>query len=132
MSDPTQKKKNRPAFFDIFYLALHLGLPGYISFLHRVSGTLLFLATFWLLFLLDRSLASPEQFAFVKHYLSLPLVKLPLLVLLWSFLHHFFAGIRFLFIDVHVGVDLPAARKTSVVVLALSLALTALIGARLW
>ena len=131
MPDLTAKRK-RPAFFNIFYLGFHLALPGFISFLHRVSGAALFLATFWLLFLLDRSLTSPEQFAFVRHYLSLGLVKLSLLALLWSFLHHFCAGIRFLFIDVHVGVDLPTARRTSIAVLAVSLALTVLIGAKLW
>ena len=35
----------------------------------------------------------------------------------WAYLHHFCAGIRYLLLDLHVGVDLPAARRSSVVVL---------------
>lgn len=125
-------RRNRPTYLNIVYLGLHLSLPSYVSFMHRISGALLFLATFWALFLFERSLASPGDFAFVRHYLTYPLVKLSLLVLLWSFLHHFCAGIRFLFIDVDVGVEYRTARRTSVAVFAISLALTAIIGAWLW
>ena len=61
-----------------------------------------------------------------------PLVKLALLGYLWAYLHHFCAGIRYLFLDIHKGIDLPAARKTSYAVLAVSLGSTAILGARLW
>jgi succinate dehydrogenase / fumarate reductase cytochrome b subunit len=52
--------------------------------------------------------------------------------LLWSYLHHFCAGVRFLLLDLDVGGELKAARRSSVAVLVVSLALTAIIGARLW
>jgi succinate dehydrogenase / fumarate reductase cytochrome b subunit len=58
--------------------------------------------------------------------------KLALLVLLWSFLHHFCAGIRYLFLDIDRGVDLATTRRTSYAVLVVSLALTAAAGAKLW
>jgi succinate dehydrogenase / fumarate reductase cytochrome b subunit len=61
-----------------------------------------------------------------------PVTKLALLVLLWSFLHHFCAGIRYLFLDIDRGVDLGTTRKTSYAVLVVSLALTAAVGAKLW
>ena len=41
-------------------------------------------------------------------------------------------GIRYLLIDIDIGVDLPAARRSSVVVLVVSLALTVFVGWRLW
>ncbi len=51
---------------------------------------------------------------------------------LWAYLHHFFAGIRFLLLDMLRGIELASARRSSVAVLAVSLALTLIIGARLW
>ena len=109
-----------------------LPLPGWISILHRVSGALLFLATLWVLFMFDRSLASAADFESMRRYLGLPLVKLALLVLIWAFCHHLCAGIRFLALDLDQGTDKERARLTSWLVLAASLGLTALFGARLW
>jgi len=50
----------------------------------------------------------------------------------WALLHHFFAGIRFLVIDMHIGVGLPQARASSKYVLFLSVGLTLLAGVWLW
>jgi succinate dehydrogenase / fumarate reductase cytochrome b subunit len=50
----------------------------------------------------------------------------------WAFLHHFCAGIRYLLIDMHVGVDLASARASSWVVLAVSIVLTLMFGAWVW
>jgi len=47
-------------------------------------------------------------------------------------LHHFCAGIRYLAIDLNYGVKLTQARASSKWVVVVSLALTILIGARLW
>ena len=125
MSDAALKKK-RPLWYDLNLL--NLPLPGVITIVHRISGALLFLFTAWLLYLLDASLASAERYAEIKTTLSHPLAKLVLLGLLWAYLHHLCAGIRYLFLDIHRGVDLPAARVTSGVVLAVSLVLTTMLG----
>jgi succinate dehydrogenase / fumarate reductase cytochrome b subunit len=113
---------------------IRLPLPGWVSILHRVSGLLLvFPFAAWLLYLLDASLASEQGFEKVRaHYLQMPLVKLGLVVFAWAYLHHFCAGIRFLFLDLDKGGDLKPARLTSVLVLAASLSLTALVALRLW
>ena len=101
--------------------------------MHRISGALLFLVGIPLLLAgLGMSLASPDSFAQLRHTLANPLAKLVLLGLWWAYLHHFCAGIRFLLLDMHKGIDLPAARRSSVVVLVVSVALTAVVGARLW
>jgi len=127
-------KRPRPKYLNLAALLfeIRLPLPGWVSILHRVSGALLFLAVVWLLFMLDRSLSSEAGFDSVKRYIGLPLVKLSLVVLIWSYCHHFCAGIRFLFIDLHKGVDKETARLTGILVIVAGLALTAFFGARIW
>lgn len=129
MPDLTAKKK-RPRWYNVS--PLNLPLPGLVSIFHRVSGALLFLGLVWFLFLLDMSLSSEAGFAHFRTYVGHPLVKLALLALLWAYLHHFCAGIRYLFLDIDRGVDLAASRRSSYAVLAVSLALTALLGVKLW
>jgi succinate dehydrogenase / fumarate reductase cytochrome b subunit len=112
-------------------------LPGVVSILHRISGVALFLSLPGLLWLFGASLGSREQLdafeeVFAFSVLGLPIVKIVLLGLLWSYLHHFCAGIRFLLLDMHVGIELPAARLSSWIVLAVSLSLTVLIGVLIW
>src|SRR4051812_24095676 len=109
-------KKKRPLWYNLS--PLNLPAPGLVSILHRISGVLLFLALVWLLYLLELSLSSEAGFARARSYLSLPVVKLAFLVLLWAFLHHFCAGVRYLFLDIDLGMELDAARKTSFAVFA--------------
>ncbi len=127
-------KKIRPRYLSLQALIfeIRLPLPGWVSILHRVSGALLFVAMVWLLWMLDRSLASEAGFDAVKRYAGLWPVKLSLLVLVWAYCHHFCAGIRFLFLDLDKGVDRETARATSVIVLVVSLALAAWLGVLLW
>ncbi|MHB0926101.1 MAG: succinate dehydrogenase, cytochrome b556 subunit [Gallionellaceae bacterium] len=122
--------KHRPK-----HLALHLiklPLPGFVSILHRISGLLLFIALPLLLLMLQYSLRSIETYTQLLAVLAHPLAKLMLLGLLWASLHHFCAGLRYLAIDLDYGVKLAQARASSKAVLAVSLVLTALLGAKLW
>ena len=129
-------KKARPKYLSLpaLLFEIRLPLPGWVSILHRISGLLLFFPfAAWLLFMLDASLASEQGFEKIRtYYLQMPAVKLGLLVFAWSYLHHFCAGIRFLFLDIDKGIDLRTARMTSVAVLVASLALTAVVAAKLW
>ena len=129
MAELALKKKARPKNLDL--TTIKLPLPGFVSILHRVSGAGLFLMLPLLLWLFQSSLTSPETFATFKAFASNPVAKLLLLGLLWAYLHHFCAGIRFLLLDVHVGIDLPSARMSSKIVLAVSLAATVLLGVTL-
>ncbi|MDP1996053.1 MAG: succinate dehydrogenase, cytochrome b556 subunit [Gallionella sp.] len=117
------------------HLALHLiklPLPGFVSILHRISGLLLFFALPLLLLMLQYSLRSIETYTQLMAILAHPLAKLILLGLLWAFLHHFCAGLRYLAIDLHYVRDLAQARNSSKAVLAVSLLLTILLGVKLW
>lgn len=128
-------RKPRPKYLSLTALLfeIRLPLPGWVSILHRVSGALLFFpGTLWLLYLLDRSLASPAGFDAARRYLSMWPAKLAAIGLLWLFCHHFFAGIRYLFLDLDKGVGLPAARMSSWAVLVAGGLVTLWLGARIW
>jgi succinate dehydrogenase / fumarate reductase cytochrome b subunit len=117
------------------HLALHLiklPLPGFVSILHRVSGLALFLALPLLLMMLQYSLRSIVTYEQLMDVLAHPLAKLMLLGLLWSFLHHFCAGLRYMAIDLHYVSNLKQARDSSKIVMLVSLLLTLLLGVRLW
>ena len=59
-------------------------------------------------------------------------MKLICLGLIWGYLHHFCAGIRYLLLDLEIGVDKAAANRSAVSVMAISLTLTAILGLRLF
>ncbi|WP_374246189.1 succinate dehydrogenase, cytochrome b556 subunit [Zoogloea sp.] len=123
-------KKQRPK-----HLALNeirLPLAGKVSILHRVSGAGLFLMLPVLLALFGASVGSPESYADFAKVVGNPFVKLILSGLVWAYLHHFCAGIRFLLLDVHVGVDKESSVKSARMVLIVSLVLTALLVTKLW
>jgi succinate dehydrogenase / fumarate reductase cytochrome b subunit len=112
---------------------IRLPLPGIVSILHRASGAVLFLFAIPLLLLaVQCSLGSPEQFASLKSALSHPLAKLAAIGFVWAYLHHFCAGIRYLLLDLHVGVSKESARASAKLVFALGAVATLLIGWRLW
>ena len=129
-------KKIRPKYLNLpaILFEIRLPVPARVSILHRISGALLifpFLA--WLLYLLDASLASEQGFQKIHaEYLQMPLAKVGLLVFVWAYCHHFLAGIRYLLIDLNIGVDLKPARISAWIVIVGALVLTALIGARIW
>lgn len=127
--------KARPKHLNL--MQIRMPLPAYVSILHRVSGAGLFLFLGGLIWLLDASLGSPEQYAAFTGVIGftlagIPIVKLILLGLLWSFLHHFCAGIRFLLLDLHVGIELASARASAFAVFGVSLVMTLVLGGALW
>ena len=84
----------------------------------------MFLCIAVLLWLFGASLGSPESFANFKSIAGMLPVKVILAGLLWAFVHHFCAGIRFLLLDLHIGIEKDAARKSAAAVLAVSIPLT--------
>lgn len=128
-------KKQRPKYLSLpaILFQIRLPLPGWVSILHRVSGALLvFPFAAWLLYLLDKSLATPEGFETIRGYLDMPLAKLGLLVFVWAYCHHFCAGIRYLLLDLNAGVELRPARASALAVIVVSLLLTAWFATKIW
>ena len=132
----TSPKKVRREFKNIGYgqilTSYKLPWSGKVSILHRVSGALLFLSLPFILYLFDKSLTSEISFITFSEVIGNPLVKLFLLALIWAFLHHFCAGIRFLALDLHKGIEKHQIQKSAVSVLVVSLSLTAVLGAKLF
>jgi succinate dehydrogenase / fumarate reductase, cytochrome b subunit len=120
----------RPKYLNLF--RIRQPVPAVVSILHRISGAALFVFAWALLWLLQLTFESPEGFEQATAAAGHWLVKLFLIGMLWAFLHHFFAGLRFLLLDLHIAVDLPATRMLSWAVLVLSLGLTLVLGVWLW
>jgi len=117
------------------HLSLHhikLPLSGVVSILHRISGLLLFFTLPLLLLILQYSLSSIETFTQLANVAANPLAKLAALGLLWAFLHHFCAGLRYLAIDLHLVHNLAQSRSSSKAVMFVSLASTLILGVKLW
>ena len=106
--------KKRPKNLDL--LRIRLPIPGVTSILHRISGAGMIVMLPVVLYFLDRSLDSASGYGEVMETLAHPLSKLFAVGLAWAFCHHFFAGIRFLLLDLHWGVELASARATAWIV----------------
>jgi|UniRef100_UPI0040480A36 succinate dehydrogenase / fumarate reductase, cytochrome b subunit len=134
MSDRAAKR--RPQFRNINVWQLinyRLPLAGILSILHRISGALLFLALPTVVLpLFAMSFTSEQGFTALGAVTGMIITKLILLVLLWGFLHHFCAGIRYLALDLHHGLEKHAAKKSAGVVFGVSLALTLVFGLKLF
>ena len=127
MNSFTPEKTPRPQFRNLNFpllLTYRLPLPGLVSIMHRISGAVLFLALPLLLWLFDLSLMSELSFERLRGIASNFFFKLLLVFLIWGFLHHLVAGIRYLLLDLHIGINLKPARTSAMVVYAVSLPLT--------
>ena len=128
-------KKDRPVFRNIGLAQLikyRLPWAGKVSILHRISGAALFLLLPFILYLLDQSLASEMSYQKFQAFTSNILVKIICLGLIWSFLHHFCAGIRYLLLDLEIGIDKSDSNRSAIFVLFFGLALTAVVGLKLF
>ena len=128
-------KKPRPKYLSLSALLFEIRLPvtAWTSGLHRISGALLVLPfVAWLLYLLDTRFPPNRATARCRLISARPIAKLGLIVFVWAFAHHFFAGIRFLLLDLNKGIEIHRAARapTSTIVLGV---LTALVFAwRIW
>ena len=125
MSASQKTVKARPKHLNL--MQIRLPLPGWVSIMHRVSGAVLFLAIPVLMWLLDMSLTTEIGYDALREFLAQGWVRLVLAALLWAYLHHFCAGIRYLALDLHKGVDLASARMSALVVYLVSIPLAAIL-----
>lgn len=105
----------RPVFLNLF--EIKLPVAGIMSILHRVSGAFMFLATPLMIYLLDLSLSGEQGYAAAYELVHGWFFVLVAFVLVWSLFHHLLAGIRFLLIDVDIGVDKPLFQQSALAVL---------------
>ncbi len=112
---------------------------GWVSILHRVSGIIMAILLPFIIWMFDTSVTSEVSFAsftsvFTAGWGFVPgfLFKLVALVLIWSYLHHLIAGLRHLWMDATHATTLKFGRSSAIFVLASSLLLTVVLGARLF
>lgn len=122
----TTASRKRPKHLNL--LKIHLPITGIASINHRISGVILFLAIPLSLYLLQLSVTSETGFRQSLEWLSSPWVKVALIPLVWAFVHHLFAGFRFLMIDQNFWVSLQDARKTAWVVVVAAILVTVIIA----
>jgi succinate dehydrogenase / fumarate reductase cytochrome b subunit len=120
-------------------LQYRLPLAGVVSILHRASGALMLLLLPFVIWMFDTSVTSEVSYdvfasAFSAGLGVFPgwLVKIVALALIWSYLHHAIAGVRHLWMDATHSVTKEFGHQSAVVTLVLSVALTVLLGARLF
>jgi succinate dehydrogenase / fumarate reductase cytochrome b subunit len=132
-----KKRPGRMTYADA--VSYRLPPAGVISILHRISGLLLIVLMPFVIWLFDNSVSDQVSFdAFRSAYLAgigfVPawLVKIGTLVLIWSFLQHFCAGVRHLYMDFTHNVTKEFGRQSAQVALAVAVVLTIAFGLKLF
>jgi succinate dehydrogenase / fumarate reductase cytochrome b subunit len=143
MAEVAPTKSAKPEFRNINALkdlpSYRLPVAGIVSILHRISGALMFLLMPFIIWMFDKSVSSEISFERFTSVFSVGtsyapgwLVKLVALSLIWAYLHHFIAGVRHIYMDVCHAVTKEFGKSSAIVTLALSLGLTAVLGAKLF
>jgi len=95
-----------------------------LSITHRATGIALAAGSLLLVFWLLAIASGPDAFASVHGFLGTWIGRLLLFGWTWSLLYHFANGIRHLFWDAGLALELPAAQASGYAVVAISLAAT--------
>lgn len=132
--------RNIGMFTDLPSYVLRFPPSALVSLLHRVSGLVLFLLLPLIIWAFDASVSSEASFdrfvrVFEQGVLFFPgwFLKLVTLLVLWSFLHHLIAGLRFIWLDSsHSATEKKVAMKSAWMVLGVSVFLTVALGFKLF
>ncbi len=119
--------RDRPVYLNLFTFAFPI--TAIVSILHRLSGILLFLLIPSLLLLLQNIISYPEVLNTAKLHFWL---KAVIWFGLTGFIYHFAAGMRHLVMDAGYAENLPTARASSYLVLAVTVIGSLLVGIKLW
>ena len=121
---------------DVLFYARRMPPGAMVSILHRVSGLLMAILLPFIIWMFDNSISSEISFDSFTSVFAGPFgwfAKLVCLALIWAYLHHFCAGVRHLVMDVnHHAVNKQTGKSTAAVVLGISVALTVVLGAKLF
>ncbi|MBQ9682667.1 MAG: succinate dehydrogenase, cytochrome b556 subunit [Neisseriaceae bacterium] len=124
--------KKQIKYIDVPYLASRMSITAIVSILHRITGIALCACLPIILWLFSGSLNSQEGFDLYQSIVGNPLAKLILIGILWAYLHHAFAGIRFLLLDLHKGLEAKTAQKTAKIVAIAAPIVALIMGVILW
>jgi len=119
-------RTRRPKFLNL--LQISLPITGVVSIAHRISGVVLVFAIPLMIYALQLSLASRQSFEQLAQVLDAPAGKVVFVLVVWALMYHLVAGLRFLLLDVHIGINLAAARRNAWLVIAISLSATGFVA----
>jgi len=108
-------QNNRPVFINLFQIKLPVA--GVMSIAHRAAGVFMFISIPFWLYVLQLSLQSAESFARAAEIVQSNWLMPVYVLLLWSLFHHLLAGVRYLLLDIDIGVEKPLFRQTALAVL---------------
>lgn len=104
-------KKNRPVFLDL--RRIRLPVVAVLSIAHRITGVAMCFAIPFVIYVLGLSLRDAQGYEQALAILDSPIIRVLAVFLSWALSHHFLAGIRFLLIDMEIGVEPDAARRSA-------------------
>ena len=76
--------------------------------------------------------STPQGYVQLLEFFHQPWVRLGLFVVVWAFAHHFFAGLRFLLIDLDIGVSKQAEVRSAWLVQVAGLAVALIYAGGVW
>ncbi len=119
------KIRSRPKHLNL--IKVRMPITAIASILHRLSGVFLFLVTPFLLYIFVSSLKSNSGFVLAVEWLDCWLIKLVFLILIWAVMHHLLAGIRYLLLDLDIGLNRSSAKFSATLAIIMALVLSLLI-----
>ncbi len=123
-------KDKRPVNLDIG--SMRLPITAWASITHRASGVFLFVGVGLLLWALEASLSSPEQFASMQACFAQPLMKFILWLVMAALIYHSVAGVKHLVADFGIGETMRGGTLGAQISIAVSVVLALLAGIWLW
>lgn len=127
------KNNKRPIYLNI--INIQLPITAIVSILHRISGILLFIMIGPVLWLLQSSLSSYEQFHKIANFLSKNIIFFKFL--LWNIfitlIYHVIAGIRQILMDIgYIDQTWVMGKLSAKIVISLVALLFILSGILIW
>ena len=105
------QRDSRPVFLNLF--KIRFPITAILSIMHRVMGVALVALLPFLIYLLDLSLSSEAGFQNAATLVHNNWIRLLSVGFVWALTHHLFAGIRFLLLDLEIGIEKHQARASA-------------------
>ncbi len=111
IQNKSQPNNKRPKHLNL--VKIKMPVSAVVSILHRVSGIILFLSIPYVVWLFSTSVRSVYGYTEALTILNSGYGKLASILLLWAITHHFYAGLRFLILDLDIGISREATLKVA-------------------
>lgn len=117
--------KNKHIYLNLFLI--NFPITAITSIIHRVTGIVLFLFFFVILYLFKLSVVSDSSFSMVQLLFEKLYIELFLFLFLSSFVYHFLFGLKHIIMDLGFCITKSASTKLSLMFLFLSIIISVII-----